>query len=356
MKHSPFFIAVALLLTVACTKSETGEQGKSISFQTASLLSKAILSGTEFPKSETFGVYAWSDLVPGGYFMENELVSFYTQDALWKPSKSYYWPKRGTVDFIAYYPHGMNGITVEPTRITYTDINVWALQHDIMYADKAAGYTDGYQGKDYLNADDGVPTVFHHALSRIKVQVLLGYDHMEEGDGTVTDWEVTLNSMTLSGIKTTGSLSLELSPTPTEGIIPWVRPQGRAIWDTEADEISAMECLTAPQQLSAAMPCVALGETLVVPQELESGRQTASLSFSVKTKRNGVTVLNEPDIQVHVNLFSATIPAWEMNHSVVYTLNILPAGGGSELKPLAFDPAVGNWENDLVSTTINLGQ
>lgn len=356
MKHSPFFIAVALLLTVACTKSETGEPGKSISFQTASLLSKAVLSGTEFPKSETFGVYAWTSREPDSYFMENEIVSFYTQDALWKPSTSYYWPKKGFVDFIAYYPHGMSGITIEPTKITFTDINAWSLQQDIMYADKAAGYTDGDQGKEYLNADDGVPTIFHHALSRVKVQVLLAYDHVEESDGTVTDWEVKLNSMTLSGIKTTGSISLELADTPTEGIIPWVKPQGRAIWNTDADEISTLDCVTAPQQLFAATPFVALGETLVVPQELVAGGQRASLNFSVKTKRNGVTVLNEPDIQVNVDLFSVTIPAWEMNHSVVYSLNIYPAGGGNELKPMAFDPAVGNWENDLVSTTINLGQ
>ena len=43
-----------------------------------------------------------------------------------------------------------------------------------------------------------------------------------------------------------------------------------------------------------------------------------------------------------------------MNHSVSYTLNICPAGE-RELKPITFDPSLVQWENDYVTTVVDLG-
>lgn len=351
MKKTLIILAAALA-ALACSKSETSP-GKSISFQTASYLTKAT---TAFPQDDTFGVYAWSAGTVGEYFMENEVVSYDATDKIWKPSTTYYWPKNATVDFISFYPAGMSGLTVEQNKLTYTDINVWAEQKDIMYADKASGFSDN-SGlvSQQLNASSGVPTIFHHALAKIKVKVVLAYSHKEDTDGTVHDWEVTLNSLTLSGIKTTGSAVLNLAATPAEGVIEWVKPQDNVWTFTPASPVNTpANYLAIPQAMTALKAIDIVPESFVVPQALATGGQKVNLNFSVKTKRNGVDFLYEPNVQVSVDLVSQTIPAWEMNHSIAYTLNICPAGE-RELKPITFDPSIEDWVNDAVTTTIDLG-
>lgn len=344
-------IMAAAIATLACSKSETGTTGKRISFQTASYLTKAT---TAFPQDDTFGVYAWSAGTVGEYFMDNEVVSYDATDKVWKPSTTYYWPKNATVDFISFYPAGMNGLTVAPAKLTYTNINVWNEQKDIMYADKAAGFSDN-SGlvSQQLNASGGVPTIFHHALAKIKVKVVLAYSHKEDPDGTVHDWEVTLNSLNLSGIKTTGSAELNLAATPVEGIIEWVKPTDN-VWTPGSATNTPGNYLAIPQAMTALKAIDIVPETYVLPQLLATGGQKINLNFSVKTKRNGQDFLNEPNVQISVDLVSATIPAWEMNHSIAYTLNICPAGE-RELKPITFDPSIEEWVNDAVTTTIDLG-
>ncbi len=352
MKRFLIILAVAVA-AAACVKSEVGNNG-SISFQTASLLSKAGITGTEFPQSESFGVYAWSAGTIGEYFMDNETVSYDTEDKQWKPSTTYYWPKNATVDFISFYPAGLSGLKVEPDKLTFTDVNVWNSQQDILYADKAAGFSDN-SGlvSQQLNASDGVPTIFRHALSKIKVKVVLAYSHKEDPDGTVYDWDVTLNSLTLSGIKTSGSAVLNLAATPTEGIITWEKPANE-VWTPGSAVNTPANYLAIPQQMTALKAIDIVGETFVVPQPLATGGQKANLNFSVKTTRNGQPFLNEPNIQVSVDLISPDIPSWKMNHSVSYTLNICPAGE-RELKPITFDPSLVQWENDYVTTVVDLG-
>ena len=70
---------------------------------------------------------------------------------------------------------------------------------------------DGYWGDSIqsygtVTSDKAQSAYLASGTEIVSVNVAEG-DHVEEGDGTVTDWEVTLNSMTLSGIKTTGSLT-----------------------------------------------------------------------------------------------------------------------------------------------------
>ena len=354
MKKHVILAAAAILTLAACTKSETGPEGSSVSFQTVSYLSKAGITTTEFPQSESFGVFAWSAGTVGEYFMENETVSYDTEDKLWKPSTTYYWPKNATVDFISFYPARLSGLSVEPAKLTFNNINVWNAQQDILYADKAAGFSDNAGlVSQQLNASNGVPTIFRHALSKIKVKVVLAYDHKEDPDGTVYDWEVTLNSLSISNVKTSGSVTLTLASSPAEGIIEWERPQGN-VWTPDAAVNTPVNYLAIPQAMTALKAIDVIPETFVVPQTLSTGGQKVNLTFSVKTKRNGVDFLTEPNIAVSVDLVSTEIPAWEMNHSVAYTLNICPAGE-RELKPITFDPSVAQWQNDYVTTVVDLG-
>ena len=243
MKKTLHIIAVAALLLPSCTKSiSTGDSGRAIAFQVANYATKVGISGTVFPTSESFGVYSWTDNTTGPYFMDNELVS-YQADQLWKTNTTYYWPPTQTVDFFCFYPSQMSGISADKTRIRYSAYDVEAHygasseQQDVMYSDKAAGFADNPDNvPGSASGYSGVPVIFRHALAKLSVGVRLAYSHKEESDGTVTDWEITLNSVSLEGVYKQGDCELTLADSPAVGLVSWVKPEG-AVWTPDGSVI-----------------------------------------------------------------------------------------------------------------------
>ena len=180
IKSLLFFVVSAVVALSACSKSEVAPVNArhEVRFQTVAGLNTKAITGTEFPKNETFSAYAWADGTVGPYFMDNETIGYDTVEEVWKPvGSTFYWPKNTTVDFICYYPAGMAGITVAEKKLNFTSIDVKALQEDVMYSDKAAGFSDNADlVDDAVNAYTGVPVIFRHALAKVKFVVELTYD------------------------------------------------------------------------------------------------------------------------------------------------------------------------------------
>ena len=385
MKKVLLFISAAALLFASCSKiAETGSVApqqlqREITFQTAAHVTK--VDGPVFPTTETFSVYAWTAASTLPYFMDNVTVA-YDGTSAWKPQgETYYWPKYSTVDFIAYYPTNMSGITVEENKITYSNIDAGTLQKDIMYTDKAVGFSNNVDlMTDGVNAYQGVPLIFRHALAKVKFIVQLAYNHKQEADGTVTDWEVKVNDMSINSIYSKGSCVLTLNATPTEGIVGWTRPEdtdGNHVWTPAGPFENFPNLLNqniVPGQLYEALP-----ERYVMPQTLVAGAQTITVNLNIKTTRNGVLVLDETFSKT-VNLTIPAIPAWEMNHIYTYRLMLTPtASNGNNGNPvtpdpndpdnpypvdpndpglndviITFDPAVDGWDKIGVDTVLNI--
>ena len=384
MKKILIFLSIAAVMASACSKvaSNPAENTRVVSFQTvAGLNTKAPgINGTVFPQTETFSTYAWAEGTVGEYFMENVTIEYKTSENLWKAqSGTYYWPKNSTVDFISYYPTGLAGITVAKDKITYAGIDVDTLQQDIMYADKAAGFSDNKDlVDDSVSGFTGVPTIFRHALAKVNFKVALTYKHKEEADGTVTDWKVTVNSAKLSGIYTKGGCVLKLASTPTLGVIGWEKPAGN-VWTPEGSAIDINGSLSG--NIDAGTLYQAVDTLYVLPQALAADQQKVTLNVTVETTRNGAAFLNET-FDVSANIRLDAIPAWEMNHVYTYILRFAPTAsngnGGNPIDPptdpsdpnypggvdpnnpnlsdaiITFDPAVDGWENVGIVASINL--
>lgn len=362
-----FFIAVAAMAIAACTKTEVnGPKLNVIGFQPANSIETKV-TGTQFPTTETFGTYAWTEGTTGDYFIENKEVSF--TGGVWTTATPYYWPKNQSVDFFSYYPYNATGAVpvVGKTQINYNNVNFESTQLDIMYADKAVAFTDNADqvqvtGEDAQSALTGVPTFFRHAGAKVKVNVILGVNTKNETDGSVTKWEVHLKSIVLSGLYIQGSCQLNLATTPTTGLVPWVKPNGN-VWTnaTLTNDItkemykSRQEYDLVPNEGVEAIPSF-----YVLPQTLAADQQRASLVFDVDTYRKAagqtefVKVLHQENLEAKTDLRINTsdlnqILAWEMNQNIVYNITIGPAG-----KQITFDPAVDAWENKTVSTNIEL--
>ena len=372
-------LSIAAVMTAACTRTvlTNAKRSHQVVFQTiAGLSTKAGVDGTVFPQSETFSTYAWAEGTVGEYFMENITVGYNAGEELWKAlGETFYWPKNTTVDFISFYPTGLAGITVAEDKITYTGIDVNTLQKDIMYADKAAGFSDNADLIDDEIAGNftGVPTIFRHALAKVNFKVALTYKHKEEADGTVTDWKVTVNSAKLSGIHTTGSCELNLAATPAIGIIGWEKPAGN-VWTPEAGTSEIDGSLSG--DITSGTEYQIVDNCFVLPQTLTEDQQKVSLNVTVETTRNGKPFLSETfDVSAGIRL--ADIPAWEINHVYTYILRFAPAasnGNGGNPLPnpddpsggvnpddpdlsdavISFDPAVDGWQGVNVVASINL--
>ncbi|MBO5634368.1 MAG: fimbrillin family protein [Bacteroidales bacterium] len=353
--------ASALAIAFAsCTKNEMpGTDGRQIAFQTASYATRVGIEGTVFPTSESFGVYAWAEGTIGDYFMDNERISYNSVDGVWRPSTTYYWPKNTTIDFEGFYPYGLSGVKVAADKITYSGYDVEAGQQDVMYSSKSVGYGDNPDGSGQgIDGSNGVPIIFHHALSKVTVMAQLAFDRMEEEDGTVYEWELVVNKATIHDFYKKGGAEFTLASEPSVGIVEWNKPldlDSNRVW-TNDGALTSMSA-SDPVTIKTEEASVIIPEFFTLPQALDSlgHRQTVSVEFTLKTKRNGVEFLSE-NLTKSARLYLEEIPAWEINHKIIYTLLFSPVelGPGGRPSVITFDPAVDDWEVINASTVINV--
>lgn len=382
MKKTLIIVLMAVITLASCTKREnSASSSRTIGFQTAAYATRAGIEGTEFPTTETFGVYAWAEGSLGEYFMPNALVS-YGADDLWTAAGTYYWPQDVTIDFFGYYPYGMQGLTVGQKEISYSDIDVEASQEDVMYSSKSVGYGYNPDGTHRgIDGSAGVPILFHHALGKVEVEARAAYDHYEATDGSVYDWEVTVNSITVEDFFHKGSATFTLAEEPTEGLVDWVKPTDEAqnrVWTNDGDKtlISNEPKVLLPTGKDDEGEYIyvnLLPEFFVLPQAVTEPERDedgwplpgqkihrVTLDATIITKLDGEQILRESHAIRTAYLWLEDIPAWQINFRTIYRLVVYPLGPGHGPGPdydnpvITFDPAVADWEYKTVFTTIIL--
>ncbi|MEE0235050.1 MAG: fimbrillin family protein [Bacteroidales bacterium] len=211
-----FAIAALILLSVlACTKSNiqyepTGE----ISLRpVAEKATKAAHTTTAYGEgAPAFNVWAWwADVNPGAavdtYLASNEVTPYISDGEFvhrgsgsWGGSTPYYWPTRGSLVFAGYSPSQTLGGTfdydVKTGKFTAKD---YVQSHyidqtvDLMWFDRTKFHNtnDNVNGKG--QTVNGVPVVFHHALSWLEFRVVRKAD-------VPANWLIT--ELDLTGIET----------------------------------------------------------------------------------------------------------------------------------------------------------
>ena len=304
-----------------------------------------------------FGAYAWykgETSVDDADFMTNQKVVYDATDNVWKTDgTTYYWPRGGSLDFICYSPYSADSApAIAENQIQWTG---WSVSDnpgvDLMYATKAAGLTAPSTTYYY----NGVPTLFHHALAQVAVKVRLAYHEAEPSTGDKTRWKVTIHGMTLKSLYTAGSLTLNLDAAGA-----WTVPE---TWTPSG------ETANLPLDISA-LPSELTDETLydlgapmfVLPQTLET-TNLVDMEISITTERDSGSgyqpFLTESHLHVSAPLATTELPAWGINHRIVYTLTLAPslpteASGAQAPTEIHFDPAVEGWDTVSVSMNIDI--
>lgn len=196
MKKLFFIAAIACVALASCVKNEpapsvTQQDEITFSAPVVGLTTKAEISGTTFPITVAFNVWAWyhvGDFANSGDLYMDEVTVSHTEgnfDAndngtnAWKPTKPYYWPKNGKLTFEAYSPSTLetdvSGCSVASSVdggivISDFDVPTDAGKHiDLLFSDRTYDRESSSQNVD--GGYDGVDIVFHHALSVVKFNV-----------------------------------------------------------------------------------------------------------------------------------------------------------------------------------------
>ena len=359
-------LAVAAIAAFSCTKTQVDEPGQEIAFQVARYtnVTKANEDYKDNYQSVPFGAYAWYKGVSASdntTFMTDQKVAYNATKNAWVPDgTTYYWPKTGSLDFICYSPFAAPKPSIDEDSISYADWDVNANPGvDIMYADKVTGLSNNSTTYYY----SGVPTLFHHALAKVSFKVKAAYLEKTADTGDKTRWEITVNSIGLKDIRTTGSFGLTLkSDGSWEHNDVWTATTAKT--DIDLDATALTDLTTSTQDLGADM--------LVLPQSLGDGQQVL-IYVTIKTFRdqndgNGEKlVLTETNVPITAYLTNGSLNKWGVNQNITYTFVLAPSlgtGTGNDLdgdgiedqEPTVvyFDPAVVDWENITVSAGINV--
>ena len=224
------FLALAAVAALAsCSKSEAQYEDvkDEISFApVAKNITKTMITGTAFPKTESFNVWAWYKQVPKNtsvdewgatdsehlYISEGEFVN-QGGTPNWKGKTSYYWPKVGSLLFAGYYPtsieddveYHFNSTTNEMVFNNIKERVVDAVDptEDIMYFNMTSKSSNA----------GPVSVVFKHALSWITVNLSRPSDNAVG----VEYPKILVNSVTFTKVNPQGTGTV----TGTDGTIQW---------------------------------------------------------------------------------------------------------------------------------------
>ncbi|MDO5321151.1 MAG: fimbrillin family protein [Bacteroidia bacterium] len=404
--HISVLAVAALAALAACSKADLSadavsnkEKSVGVQFTPAKYVTKADDDSkrAEFTGS-SFGAYAWAT-AREGYFMENlDIIKkvILHDNVAWGPrDTTIYWPSKGTVDFICYYPRVVDEgyVYIDPSTIRYVNFDVTSKktgtpgsydgQVDLMYSTKAVGYSyvpDQAEEMGYTS----VPAIFSHALAKVGIKAAQTYSLKTErgADGKIytTRWEVRVTSAQFVGAATNGSATFTLNRQQqvSKGLVNWdkparvklvgERPTEFKVWTTGAKKFDQNLQLPEDGLLLDILTRNDMGyvtggfkdimpDIYMIPQMLESGVQQLELGITIKTFRSCEGGTEEPMGTERINRtvdlrIADSVEAWQINQHTIYYIMVSPAygdgnGGNGTGDPLRPDYPVNPTDPDM---------
>lgn len=337
MKKSFFLAAVAITVLAGCAKNEPAQlaQEESITFFAPVVGPQTKVYGeigANYNTGESFDVWCvhnTADITEwGGTAYFSDVKATYNAGlGGWTLSPKYYWPATGELSFVALSP-SLTNTTAYDAANGFQITSAWSQGAnqdaivDLMYSEP----TFNCEKSSFVNADNdddddsgnykynGVDINFKHALSYILFNVK-----------TTADYSATtkfrLNTITLSGVYTTGTFNQKAAD-------PWTEDTGATGTYVAFTNTPGLEFGNSEVPAAAA----AGKEIILLPQELTAGQQKITVNYQISTD-SGTTWIDQVQ---EVDLKNATVAAWEMGKKYTYNLSI----GMTEI---IFDPAVTSW-------------
>ena len=369
MKKSLLIAAMAGFALVSCTENDLDN---SVKVQEAITFSAPVVKPNTKAASEVGGLYDESlrFRVWGHYYEGNEYTTFsdgmvYIDEAqctynstsnTWIPSKdgnTYYWPKNGTLTFIAYHPStdvlaaktsvSNKGLTISNYFVDNAQPNTD--MEDLMFSERAYNMKKSSQGDlsdPVLSPYAGVDLQFRHALASIAFNA--------KQDKAYPGTEVKIKGISLSNVVTEGTFCQNLDDangetTKTDKLTLGTSATAAAwTWGASATKAKYTVDLTATAldndaDIAAFWPCTngfvapALGnfratDLMLIPQDVSTVK--LRIDYSIET------VDSDPINQYYeVDLTGS----WKIGYRYVYNITF-------SFDPITFAPTVDVWVDE----------
>lgn len=360
MKKFAYIALTMMLVLAACTKVETYPEAESrISFAVGSYVRQTKAGESSFlgefanaadaqfkSKAYMHGVG-----VPGtqDFFGTNgETITWNATAAEWGPSHDYYWPKSSEsyIDFVSWYDKN----SVAPTlgynydkglasaTMSWTDRTIGA-DDNILFAD-VAWRQNGNLSTYHIDGANvvGVPTLFHHALARVRFMFKAASGSLQDGN---TEWTIAISNFQLHDVYTIGTLALTNDDPGSPGTTAW-----DGSWVVSSDDSQPVS-LSGTAISSLNYDAQSAFSRSVLPQAL--GTMKISFDYTIRTTyANGNYVEEVVSASLNLSDFTASFDKWEWNKNMTYTITIDP-----RTQKIVFDPAVTEWIG-MGSTPVNI--
>lgn len=353
-----FYIAILALaaLFAGCSKVDVATpKEKAVAFQVGSYAPQtkapegtASIKDVDGITSFSSKAYLHAEGIPTeqSFFGEGETITYHEgTPATWTPSHDYYWPKSALsyVNFISWVG-GTPAVSYTKVDNTWKAAFAWdytaegqelAPTENLLWADMAWRYNDNVNPAIYgfNNVEEGVPTLFHHALAQVRFLAKV----TKESEAGV-EWTVKLGYILVKKVKNKGAFSIQNTDPGAKGTNPWTSVEegtdlGWIDLSGESTEISK-SYLDNPLVLTTTAQEV-LGYCSVLPQS--AGDKQLLLHFTVETKYGTTRTVEETVTLENISLANDQIPSWDMNTRITYTISINPDTGEIKIIPVETD-------------------
>lgn len=384
-------MAVAAILSLAaCSTIEPVDSPDSlITFAVVNKLPQTRVAGLVYDNGP-FGTFAWwhadawtstadaSKL--SNIFMDNQQIDKNTTTNVWAPTVDYYWTKTGYLTFASYSPYvtgAQKGFSAVPVYtvdkgFTFDDYTIQNLTNDaaidVMYADLATDCTkntntDGTAVTDNASTESGfkgVPTIFHHALTKVGVALKVKNDYK---NANVDNINVIVKDVKLVTVNSKGDfVQLPAAAWTSDGSVT-----DTYAYLTEGTDTPITLYFFQDDDYTTPKPVVTdftntnvvrllLPQTLTVNDpsdatDLLTAHQHVAVKYTVRTWYHSNATPVDEEVTTTALLKNVTVPSWTPNMSVIYNITINPYADD----PITFDPAVLDWEA-VVSSPVTVGE
>lgn len=380
MKKSLFFAAMACIAFAGCTEDEVFNtdlnQERAIAFSAPVVTPNtraAVEVGKIYDPSLEFNVWGWwyesdafNNYASGALYIKEATASY--DGNTWYPKNTeggyYYWPKNGSMTFLAYSPASDKMKTAAEVDDGGLTLNNYVVStkpsemEDVMFServyDKISSTDNTYSGADAPY--DGVDLLFRHALSSVVFNLKLD----KEYKGT----QVRIKSIILEDVasKATFKQNLDDESGATTNLPTTTGTDTNsdiaAAWtgqdvdvDYSVDIVAAGYVLNNDASPAAYWPCTGddvapvyhgtdndkfrYTDLMLIPQDLDG--VTLKILYTIKT-----TDSDELD-QVFTKTFTSS-DIWKIGYRYIYNVTI-------GFDPITFAPKVSLWV-DATSTDV----
>lgn len=403
MKKLLILATMACAALVSCVKNEpapsvTAQQEITFAPPVVGVTTKGEINlPATYPTTDSFGVFAYyyaneyNIFSDGAIYMNDVTVSSKentttidqeTATHTWQPTENYYWPKTGSLTFVAYSPASINN---GQTKIaTYTDNGILFSDYvvdknanqDLMFSDRTYNVQESNQK---INTDKyyGVDIKFNHALSAILFQVKAAEKLVQSGDGDLK-YEFYVQKIEVLNAYSKGDFNQGLddqsqinTPIVTTGFTnDWTNQEEEmdSYIAYEATKTNGTYGADAGLHVNSTLPVSEFDSTpndgnngnngkaelILLPQKLTHGEGDDAKKVEVKVTyklrhsnmKEGVWIENNV---VTADLTTSGVPEWFRGKRYIYTLTI-------DLNEIYLSPAVSDWTDgttDSIEVTVD---